>query len=122
MMNETDQRSDPDRDRHFLSYRYCWVTKSVKGESSRDLLASRLPEVIEKLQFKKSMRWSSKATYSRPLRWIVALHGDCLVSFQACGVESGTASLGLRRGFEVRGHDLSLPSFSDDRIPQIVKY
>ena len=80
---------------------YCWVTKSIEGKASHELLASHLPEIIRKLQFKKSMRWNSKATYSRPLRWIVAMHGSSVVPFSACGVSSGSSSLGLRSGFDV---------------------
>ena len=89
---------------------YCWVTKSVRGEATGDLLSARLPDLVSKLQFRKSMRWSSRATYSRPLRWIVALHGDSVVPFVACGVQSGRTSLGLRDGFHVP--EIEIPTAS----------
>ena len=75
---------------------YCWVSRKVVGKSAAALLAEALPDIVTKTQFKRSMRWNSKATYSRPLRWIVALHGPSVVPFTACGVTSGKTSSGMR--------------------------
>ena len=75
---------------------YCWVSRKVVGKSAAALLAEALPDIVTKIQFKRSMRWNSKATYSRPLRWIVAMHGPSVVPFTACGVTSGKTSSGMR--------------------------
>ncbi|KAM4072287.1 hypothetical protein ACB094_11G127000 [Castanea mollissima] len=42
------------------------------------------------------MRWNSQIMFSRPIRWILALHGDVVVPFMFAGVLSGNLSYGLR--------------------------
>ena len=43
------------------------------------------------------MRWnSSNVSYSRPLRWLLALHGPAVVPFSYAGVHSGRVTYGLR--------------------------
>uniref|UniRef100_A0A2P2LYC4 glycine--tRNA ligase n=1 Tax=Rhizophora mucronata TaxID=61149 RepID=A0A2P2LYC4_RHIMU len=68
-------------------------------ETSRfalEILSEDLPGVISKISFPKSMRWNSQVSFSRPIRWIVALHGDVVVPFTFAGVWSGNLSFGLR--------------------------
>ena len=77
---------------------YCWVTREVPGKPAHALLGESLPQFITKLSLRKSMRWDSVATYSRPLRWIVAMHGDTTVPFSVAGVASGNVTYGLRDG------------------------
>jgi len=49
------------------------------------------------LHFGKTMRWnSSNVSFSRPLRWIVALYGDQIVPFACAGILSSNSSRGLR--------------------------
>ncbi|KAL6323397.1 hypothetical protein AAG906_038668 [Vitis piasezkii] len=55
-----------------------------------------LPRIIAKISFPKSMRWNSQVMFSRPVRWILALHGDVVVPFMFAGVLSGNLSYGLR--------------------------
>jgi glycyl-tRNA synthetase len=42
------------------------------------------------------MRWNSNIVFSRPIRWILALHGDFVVPFSFAGISSGNSSCGLR--------------------------
>ncbi|KAL5560498.1 hypothetical protein UlMin_036709 [Ulmus minor] len=68
-------------------------------ESSRhalEVLSENLPKVIAKISFAKSMRWNSQVMFSRPIRWILALHGDVVVPFTFAEVLSGNKSSGLR--------------------------
>ncbi|KAG6628540.1 glycine--tRNA ligase, chloroplastic/mitochondrial 2 isoform X1 [Carya illinoinensis] len=68
-------------------------------ESSRlavEVLSEELPSTIANLSFPKSMRWNSQIMFSRPIRWILALHGDVVVPFSFAGVLSGNLSYGLR--------------------------
>uniref|UniRef100_A0A7N0UR89 glycine--tRNA ligase n=2 Tax=Kalanchoe fedtschenkoi TaxID=63787 RepID=A0A7N0UR89_KALFE len=68
-------------------------------ESSRlavEVLSEELPSTIAKLSFGKSMRWNSQVMFSRPIRWILALHGDVLIPFVFAGILSGKLSRGLR--------------------------
>ncbi|KAG5054851.1 hypothetical protein JHK85_007361 [Glycine max] len=68
-------------------------------ESSRhalEVLSEDLPATIAKISFPKTMRWNSQVMFSRPIRWILALHGDVVVPFMFAGVTSGNLSFGLR--------------------------
>ncbi|XP_038874261.1 glycine--tRNA ligase, chloroplastic/mitochondrial 2 isoform X1 [Benincasa hispida] len=68
-------------------------------ESSRlalEIFSENLPAIIAKISFPKSMRWNSQVVFSRPIRWILALHGDVVVPFSYAGVLSGNISYGLR--------------------------
>ncbi|XP_020224578.1 glycine--tRNA ligase, chloroplastic/mitochondrial 2 isoform X2 [Cajanus cajan] len=68
-------------------------------ESSRhalEVLSEDLPATIAKISFPKTMRWNSQVMFSRPIRWILALHGDVVVPFMFAGVTSGNLSCGLR--------------------------
>lgn len=61
-----------------------------------EILSEDLPSTISKISFPKSMRWNSQVMFSRPIRWIMALHGDVVVPFAFAGVSSGNLSYGLR--------------------------
>ncbi len=76
-----------------------YVTAVVRnaGKPTTEALAAALPGFIAGLRFGRSMRWnSSGAAFSRPIRWIVALHGEAAISFEYAGVASGRATRGLR--------------------------
>jgi len=67
------------------------------GRETAQVLSELLPQVIGSLTFARSMRWNeSGATYSRPLRWYVAVFGDVVVPFEYAGVRSGRVSRGIR--------------------------
>jgi glycyl-tRNA synthetase beta subunit len=82
---------------------YCYVTVQAGGRSAADLLAEELPKLLKCLTFSKTMRWHphSDHAFSRPLRWLVALHGATVVPFVAGGVSSGR-TVQLMRGAEPR--------------------
>lgn len=40
------------------------------------MLTEELPGVLTKLAFPRSMRWQTEAAFSRPVRWLLALHGE----------------------------------------------
>jgi glycyl-tRNA synthetase len=77
--------------------RYVAAVVHETGRSAPDVLAEALPGCIAGLTFGKSMRWNAtNVSYSRPLRWLVALYGPQVVSFTYAGVASGRTSRGLR--------------------------
>lgn len=85
-----------------------YVTAVVKetGRSASDVLAEGLPGLLANLRFGKSMRWNaSDVAFSRPIRWILALHGEHIVPF----VFAGTASQNATRGLRFVGDDLIIP-------------
>ncbi|KAF3332393.1 glycine--tRNA ligase 2 [Carex littledalei] len=75
-------------------YIYAQVKQSAR--SAIEVLAEDLPSIISGIYFPKSMRWNSQILFSRPVRWILALHGDLVVPFCFAGVSSGKQSCGLR--------------------------
>ncbi|XP_057981436.1 glycine--tRNA ligase, chloroplastic/mitochondrial 2 isoform X2 [Malania oleifera] len=75
---------------------YVYVRVKESAQLSVEVLSNDLPGTIAKLSFPKSMRWNSQVMFSRPIRWILALHGDAVVPFSFAGVLSGNLSHGLR--------------------------
>ena len=76
-----------------------YVTAVVRKEGllSAVILKEALPELIANIKFSKSMRWNhTNVSYSRPLRWIVALYGADVIPFTYADVTSGRTSRGLR--------------------------
>ncbi len=66
------------------------IRPTMLGEASLSLIKS--------LKFEKSMRWlpNSKLSFSRPIRWLLALLDDQLVEIEFAGVRSEAASYGPR--------------------------
>ncbi len=68
-----------------------------KGETAVALLEARLPALVLSLRFPKIMRWEpSGATFTRPIRWILALLGETPLRFRVADVESGRVTYGHR--------------------------
>lgn len=68
-----------------------------EGLPTADVLAQALPELIGSLRFAKSMRWNASGiSFSRPVRWIVALYHTQLIRFVYADIESGSATRGIR--------------------------
>ena len=69
-------------------------------ESSRaayEVLREALPELIEGIRFEKSMRWNqTNVPFSRPVRWLLALHGGGEIPFEFAGLTAGKVTHGLR--------------------------
>ncbi len=68
-----------------------------QGQSARKVLSAALPDLLASIRFNKSMRWNeSGVAFSRPIRWLLALHGDLVVPFIYAGYLSGRETRGLR--------------------------
>jgi glycyl-tRNA synthetase len=77
--------------------RYVAAVVREAGQPAPVVLAEALPDLIASIKFDKSMRWNaSNVSYSRPMRWLVALYGSEVVPFTYAGVTSGRTSRGLR--------------------------
>jgi len=67
------------------------------GAPSLEALGRALPELLAGLRFDKPMRWDGAGTsFARPVRWLLALHGQALVPFHFAGLASGRTTRGLR--------------------------
>ncbi|MCS7309678.1 MAG: glycine--tRNA ligase subunit beta, partial [Armatimonadetes bacterium] len=68
-----------------------------RGKSTVEVAAQVFPEVIRSLTFPKMMRWGSgNLRFCRPIRWLLALYGGEVVSFDLDGIRSGNRSRGHR--------------------------
>ena len=77
--------------------KYVFAIVKQKGRPTPEVLAEALPKLVESIKFEKSMRWNdSGVSFSRPIRWYVALLGDMVIPFEYAGVVSGNVSRGLR--------------------------
>ncbi|MFZ4813738.1 MAG: glycine--tRNA ligase subunit beta, partial [Phototrophicaceae bacterium] len=77
--------------------RYVVADVFEKGRPAAEVLAEALPSLIADIKFGKNMRWNStNVAFSRPVRWIVALHGNSVVPFVFAGAASGNITRGLR--------------------------
>jgi len=76
---------------------YVYANKSSKGVETASLLPEALPAIVTSLTFPKNMRWGAhELRYVRPIRWLVALHGEEVVPFEIAGVASGRMTRGHR--------------------------
>ena len=75
---------------------YVWANVDTVGVSATEVLREALPGVIGGLNFPKTMRWNSEETFSRPVRWLIAMHGEHHLPFVAVGVPSGSTTRLLR--------------------------
>jgi glycyl-tRNA synthetase len=76
-----------------------YVVAEVKepGRASTEVLGGMLGEMIAGLRFERTMRWEdSGVLFSRPVRWLLALHGDQVVPLAFAGLHSGRMTRGLR--------------------------
>jgi len=85
--------------------RYVMALVKQAGRPTPQVLLEVLPGLIAGLKFEKSMRWlptshedgnTGNVTFSRPLRWFVALLGETIIPFEYAGLVAGDLSLGLR--------------------------
>jgi glycyl-tRNA synthetase len=77
--------------------KYVVAVRREEGQSAVDVLPTLLTDLIASLRFRQSMRWNETgATFSRPIRWLVALLGGEVVPLDYAGVASGRTSRGPR--------------------------
>jgi len=79
------------------------------GEATSTVLARQvLPRLLEGIGFDQTMRWIGtpgdspeavalrRTEFSRPIRWLLALHGRHIVPFEYAGLQAGATTRGLR--------------------------
>jgi len=76
---------------------YVVATVQHKGQTAVEVLARRLPGLIANLKVERGMRWNaSNVSFSRPIRWLLAMHGEHVIPFEYAGYASGKVTRGLR--------------------------
>ncbi len=75
--------------------RYVCARVSERGQATRMLLKTILPEVILSTPFPKTMKWAQlNIFFARPIHYIVALLGNQIISFELGDTKSGKYSFG----------------------------
>ncbi len=76
---------------------YVFVKKHDAGRLTTEILKTLLPDLIAAIKFEKTMRWNeSGVAFSRPIRWLVALLSNQIISFEYAGVRSSNVTYGLQ--------------------------
>ncbi|WP_267132603.1 glycine--tRNA ligase [Streptomyces smaragdinus] len=66
------------------------VTRTVAGRAALDVLAELLPRLVTGLRSEKNMRWNAPGlSFTRPIRWLLALLGEDVVPFTVGNLTSG---------------------------------
>ena len=94
---------------------YVFAVKHTPAAKVADMLPGLLSGLITAISWPKSQRWGSHdETFSRPVRWLVALFGEDVVPITFAGVESGRATRGHRflapGSFELANADELIPT------------
>ncbi len=77
--------------------RYVVAEVRQPGRPTAEVLQEALPALLGSLRFERSMRWNdSGVAFSRPIRWLLALHGEHLIPFTFAGLAAGRSTRGLR--------------------------
>lgn len=76
---------------------YVFATRRIASKQTSTLLPQVLLGVIQSIPWPKSMRWASyRETFSRPVRWLVALLGEDIIPLVFAGAASGRHTEGHR--------------------------
>ncbi len=76
-----------------------YVVASVRqpGRAAYEVLEEGFPGLLGQLRFAKSMRWNaSGVAFSRPIRWMVAIHGAHHLDVEFAGIKNGRATRLMR--------------------------
>jgi len=67
------------------------------GRTALEVLTEALPKLVADIYFVKTMRWNlTNVAFSRPIRWLLALHGEAVIPFEYAGLQAGNITRGLR--------------------------
>ncbi|RJX31416.1 MAG: glycine--tRNA ligase subunit beta [Desulfurivibrio sp.] len=76
---------------------YLMLVQQHKGEQTPIILSRLLPEFIISIPFPKSMRWGAfRASFARPIQWLLALFGGQVVDFAINDLAAGNTTRGHR--------------------------
>lgn len=83
--------------REHNSEEYIYGNVIKEGKHTEMVLAENMANIIKSIVFPKSMKWGGKnLRFARPIRWIVSLFNDRIVSFDLEGIPVGNRTNGHR--------------------------
>lgn len=76
---------------------YVYIRKKITGRDVRDLLAEKIPQIVEGVRWPKMMRWGNgEHSYIRPIHSIISIFDGEPLPITIFGVTSGTTTVGHR--------------------------
>jgi glycyl-tRNA synthetase beta chain len=82
-----------------------FATVLTAGRDGVSLLRELIPTWIDALQGRRFMRWGTGTQrFSRPIRWLVALHGDDVINVEMPGADPVVRSDRFSRGHRLHGN------------------
>lgn len=76
---------------------YVYAVKSTPSVQVITLLPDILQNLITSIYWPRSQRWGSRHEhFSRPVRWLFAMHGDAVVPVEFAGLTAGNTTCGHR--------------------------
>ena len=77
--------------------KYISIEKFIAGKPTKEVLPEILSNVIKKIEFEKSMKWSDRTfRFARPIKWFVTLLGTEVLPFEFEGLKGGKKTRGMR--------------------------
>ena len=69
--------------------KYIGASIKIEGKKIEEFIQEEIPQIINKIPFPKSMKWNSTGfRFSRPIRWIVSLLDEEVITFEIGGVKA----------------------------------
>ncbi len=76
---------------------YVFAVKRDEGQPAYEVLQELCPRIIRGLSFPRPMRWGNwDFKFARPIRWLLALHGNRVIPFEIAGVRADRYTYGHR--------------------------
>ncbi|MBZ2175721.1 glycine--tRNA ligase subunit beta [Schnuerera sp. xch1] len=76
---------------------YIYANVIKQGEETSTVLSENMADIIKSIVFPKSMKWGEKdLRFARPIRWIVSMLNEKVVSFDLEGIKLGNITTGHR--------------------------
>jgi glycyl-tRNA synthetase beta chain len=76
---------------------YLSVTRNIPGKAAMEVLPEILEEMILKIPFTKTMRWSNPdVRFARPVHWILAMFGQDVLPVKFGNIKAGRLTYGNR--------------------------
>ena len=75
---------------------YVWATVTQGGRPTSEVLVEEFGRILRQISFKKSMKWRGDQAFSRPVRWLFAMHGGQTLPIEFAGLVGGSSTRLLR--------------------------
>lgn len=100
---------------------YVYALVEEPAQATVSVLPELLANLISGLSWPRSQRWGSgHVTFSRPIRWLVALYGDQVVPVEFAGLKAGRVTRGHRlmadRDFEIASAESFWDYFEEMKV------